>query len=522
MRARLQDLLTLFLLTCALGLGNFISTRHFTRWDLTETKRYTLSDATRDILDEVDDAITIKAYFTEEFPAALKPMRRDVEALLAEIKAEGRGLVTVEYLDPKVENDAELNAELEKLGIGSDPVQIIEQDQVQALEIHKSIVLYHADRKEVVPSLQGVTDLEYNIAVALKKLTLWEPPTVSFLGFKEGPSTFTDLAQLEPEVKKLYDVGTAVVTGGKPIESDNTTLMVVRPKGLSEAEAYQIDQFLLGGGKAIFAMDGMSVDMSQQPPKPEPVKTGLEKMLAAYGVKVEPSLVFDPSCETVAIQVRPGVQRPARYPPLVTAIYQNFNPESPIVSRISRIPFPWVSPITLTEAAREGKEVVDLISSTDQAWLPTPPIELAPDRIPPPHPTQIGQRRLAVALTGTFQSAWATGPPPLPEPDAKNPQPPHRTEGDTRIVLVGDSDFLMANFQSPGGLRFFMNAVDWLTLDDSLIRIRTKSAQARPLPKMDESEKRRFRWTVYLLAPVVVTGFGLARFWVRRRRQATA
>lgn len=522
MRVNAQMLVTVLLLLVALVLGNYVSTRHFRRVDLTANGAYTLSDATRKILASVDDAITIKAYFSEKFPTALLPLRRDVLDLLAEIKAAGHGLVTVEFVDPK--DDSELVGQLEKLGVRPDPIQILEKDQVQAVQVYKSIVLYHADKKEVVPSLMTISDLEYNIAVAIKKLSMKELPTVAFLGYKDGPSALTDLAQTAAELKKLYDVDTAVVTGGKAIPDTVRTLIVVRPKNLTPREAYEVDQFLMRGGKAMFLVDGMTVDLRQNPPTPEAVTTGMEEMLEAYGVKVEKNLVFDRSCERVQVQVRPGMRMMAVYPPLVSAIYQDFDRTCPIVARISQIVFPWVSSLSLTDKAREGKQLFELIKSTDQAWTPQPP-PLAPDAIKPPDPKDLKQCLLAVALAGKLQSGWAGKPEPPEEsapagkPEAKKEK---KDEGETRIVVVGDSDFVMPDFNSPGGTQFLLNAVDWLTLDDSLIQIRTKSDKAKPFPKFDDRGRNWFRAVNIALAPILITILGLVRFLLRQRRTASA
>lgn len=522
MRWNLQSLVTVLLLFLALLLANFLSVHHFGRADLTESHAYTLSSATRQILGKVDDAITIKAYFSEKFPPALLPLRRDVSDLLAEIKAAGRGLVTVEYVDPG--EDKELIAELEKSGVRTDPIQILEKDQVQAVQVWKSLVLYHADKKEVIPSLMSVADLEYNIAVAIKKLSLEKPLTVAFLGFKDGPSTYNELAPIEPEVKKLYDVDTAVVTGGKPISEDIKTLIAVRPKGLSPRSAYEIDQFLMRGGKAVFLVDGIDVNLRSNPPRPEPITSGLEEMLEAYGIKVEKNLVFDRACETVRVQVRQGIQMMTPYPPLVAAIHQNFDKTSPVVSHISKIPLPWVSSITVTDKAKPY-QVIPLVKSTGEAWIPPEPIELAPDRLAAPKSqSDLGQRLLAVAVAGTIKSAWAGKEPPPPEgaPDVKNPEPARKDEGETRFIVVGDSDFVMGNFMSPGGVQFLLNALDWMTLDDSLIGIRTKSEKGRPLPLLSTAQKAWFRAFTIGLAPVLVTLLGIGRYLLRRRRQDVA
>ncbi|MFN7975055.1 MAG: GldG family protein [Acidobacteriota bacterium] len=524
MRVNFQMLLTVVLLLAALILGNYVSTRHFRRVDLTATGSYTLSAATKKMLADVDDAITIKAYFSEKFPPAILALRRDVWDLLAEIEAAGHGKVTVEYLDPK--DDQELVGQLEKLGVRPDPIQILDKDQVEAVQVYKSIVLYHADKKEVIPSLISINDLEYNIAVAIKKLSMKELPTVAFLGYKDGPSTFNELAQSAAELKKLYDVDTAVVTGGKPIPDSVKTLVVVRPKDLTPRECYEVDQFLMRGGKAFILVDGMTVDVRQNPPVPSPVTSGMEEMLEAYGVKVNKDLVYDVSCERVQVQVRPGMRMASMYPPLVSAVYQNFDRSSPIVSRISQLVLPWVSSLELTASARDGKTVAELIKSTEQAWTPQPP-EVAPDKIKRPEPTELKQCLLAVSLAGKFKSAWAGKPEPpeesAPPPTAKpEPKKERKDEGETRIVVVGDADFVMPDFNSPGGTRFMLNAVDWLTLDDSLIQIRTKSDKVKPFPKFDDTQRTWFRAINIGLAPVVITVLGFVRFFFRRRRIAAA
>jgi len=512
MRFSIQAALTVLLTGVMLVLVNFVSTRHFRRLDLTEHQQFTLSQGTLNLLANVDDAITIKAIFTEEFPPALLPLRRDVVDLLSEIKANGHGLVTVEYEDPA--NDDDRKEELAKMGVRADPIQIYQKDQAEAVNVFKSIIIYHADKKEVIPSIIQAGDLEYNIAVAIRKLTLKELPTVAFLGFKNGPSTFNELKDLAAELKRLYDVDTAPVTGGKPIDAAIKTLVVVKPKDLTSAEAYQIDQFILGGGHAIFLVDGIDVDLRQNPPISSVVHSGIEELLEAYGVKIEPAVALDLSCETVSVQTRPGFRVAMPYPPLVAAIYQFFDRESPLTSRISKISFPWVSPLTLTDASKKGKKVVELVKSTPKAWVPET-MELAPGKTQKPAPEEIGQRLFAVSLSGVFESPFADKPP-----EGSDSKAEQRKTGTSRILVVGDSDFIMPQFRSPGGVRFFLNAVDWMTLDDSLIDIRTKSAAAVPLPHLEESQKRWFRILSIGLAPFLCTLFGFARFAYRRRRQA--
>ena len=91
--------------------ANLISNQLYFRLDFTEDKRYSLSDATKDILDELDDVVTVTAYFSEDLPPQLLSNRRDFEDMLIEYEKRSGGNVVYEFINPNEETSIEQEAQ---------------------------------------------------------------------------------------------------------------------------------------------------------------------------------------------------------------------------------------------------------------------------------------------------------------------------------------------------------------------------------------------------------------------------
>ena len=79
---------------------NMISQKLFLRLDFTADKQYTLSKATKDILEDLDDVVTVTAYFTKDLPPQLQRSRKDFEDLLIEYENRSGGNVVYEFINP--------------------------------------------------------------------------------------------------------------------------------------------------------------------------------------------------------------------------------------------------------------------------------------------------------------------------------------------------------------------------------------------------------------------------------------
>ena len=91
--------------TIALVIGiiiviNLLSNEFHVRFDLTEDRQYTLSDATRDILDDLEEPVTVKAYFSKNVPPEFAKGRQDFQDLLIEYANRSDNQVVYEFINP--------------------------------------------------------------------------------------------------------------------------------------------------------------------------------------------------------------------------------------------------------------------------------------------------------------------------------------------------------------------------------------------------------------------------------------
>ena len=130
MKSRKKHTSVILLSLGILILVNILAAKYFFRLDFTEDKRYTLSDATKDLLEELVEPVTIKAYFSGNLPPQLDNIRRDFRDMLVEYTQSSKGMVVYEFIDPLKEDGGERKAQQE--GIMQMQVQVREKDQMKA------------------------------------------------------------------------------------------------------------------------------------------------------------------------------------------------------------------------------------------------------------------------------------------------------------------------------------------------------------------------------------------------------
>ena len=499
--------LTLLILGIA-GMAAYISAHHFLRLDLTENQQYTLSPSSQEVMKSLDDIITVKVFFSEELPSNLFAVRQYAEDILSELSSYSNGNLTVQFLNPA---DEAVAAEAKELGILPVRMNILAKDKFEVKNGFLGISLAYGDRHEVLPVVQNSANLEYDLVAAIRKLT---HPADRQVGFTMGHGEYPVLSALNAlsgerykavgaALKKNYQV-TEVNLMGRDLDKTDTLIVGGPRLPFSDAEKEAIDGLLLLGKNIIFLLDGTDVDYALQA---KPLDTGLTELLRHYGASVEPYFVLDSSNEAASFS-QGYFNFVAPYPFWVKALAANFNVASPLLSKLDSIVFPWVSPITFSLPA--GVQSETLISTTDKAWTEQEePFNLDPNtRTGEPEPQ--GQFVLATLLEGKFTSFYGTS---YKKKLAKTMAP-------GRILLIGNSRFLTDRFvsQYPQNLTFFLNAVDYLTLDQTLIGIRSKGILGRPLRSMDYTEMQTAKAIGIFLMPALMILYGILRF-IRRKRK---
>lgn len=516
-----------------LMLVNYVSARNFTRVDLTENKEYTISPATRDVLERMDDLVNIDVYFSRELPSYLASLKRDVRDLLNEFRAYAGTELIVEWQDPST--DPELEGKVRRLGIPQVQLDIIESDKREIQNAYLGMAVSFEDRTEVIPVLSSVETLEYELTAAILKVQQTEDITLGYLTGHQEPDLFSDLESTRQTLERQYVVRTVDLDSGRrSIPEDIDALIIAGPTGINEREKFEIDQFVMRGGKLIVLED--AIQLVGGALQARPIRSGLENLLPHYGVKVDEQLVLDPRCATAGFNS--GFIRfmvPYFYWPRLTGQFGSFNPDNPVVSKLELVVMPWTSPMSESEQKPEGVEFIPLAYSSENSWGQSSPFNLNPQQqFTPPEETE--RHVVAAALVGVFDSYFADREVPGAPADTTQAltaegedeeEAEKLTESpETQIVVVGNSHLVQENFlaQFPPNLTFLLNAVDWVSLGNDLIAIRSRSVSDRPLdPEVLRDEAEGTRNAIKFLGifgmPILLGAFGLSRVVSRRREK---
>ena len=514
---------------------NFMSTRHFVRADLTEGKDFTISDSTKKVLGELDDVVNIEAFFSSNLPPALVGLEQQIKDVFDEYKAYAHGNLDVKFTDPT--SDPKLEQRMRFVGIPQVQASIVQKDKSELVNVYFGIAISYGDKKEVIPVIKNVMTLEYDLTSAIIKVKRSETKTVGFLtGHNEYSKE--DYEAIRTAIAQQYTIVDVDISGGKEVPPEVNTLIVGGPKeALSERDKYEIDQFLMRGGRIVFLIDPIALD-SQRGLAATEIDSNLDDMLEHYGVKLSKSLVLDGASRATASFSSGYVQYRVPYPfwPRVTA--RQFAKENPMVNQLEGLVLQWTSPVELIPSRVETEPVegsedtgklrgVELCESSQYSWIKGKPYNLNPQQ---KATGDLKTYPLAVAVTGKFTSFYADKPVPEPEkpaegaPEAEPVQEASSSKTiaespETQIVVVGNARFISARFlaQFRFNQLFFQNAVDWLTMGEDLINIRSRFVTDRPLKDISESAKLFVRIINICGASFLVIAFGLIRFLFKRR-----
>ncbi len=532
-----------------LAAGNFLASRVLARIDLTKDREFTISKATREVLRGLDDIVTVKVYFSKRLPPNLTTLRRNIDDVLREYQAYSHGKVRVEHIDPADKPEEE--QKLRFLGIPQIQLNVLEKDQLQVINGYMGIAILYADRHQSIPLIQDVNTLEYDLTAGILQVLSQEKRTVGFLGGTNAPELTREFESLSQLLSKSYQIRPVDTQQGKnAIPPEVNTLIVARPQSTPERVQWQIDQFIMRGGRVIFMVDALRLDEQMGIANPIPVLSGLDEMLAFYGARPQRAILQDKAPFIENAGFSQGMMRYSiAYPLWPKAAGKNLSSDNPVTSRLDALVLPWTSPLEVLIAEAAGRNArsdstasrpssqPDVRATVLAKSSPRATIQQGRFDLTPPNPFQQQMRPpeggeqsypLAVALVGRFKSYFAGKPVPLAPDDSTGASAMGSAMAaespETQIVVVGSSSFAYSNFIAmfPGNQEFLMNTIDWMTLGDRLIAIRSRGATDRPLGIASAGGKAAFKYLNTFGVALLVGVFGVIRFSVIRRRRQNA
>ncbi len=483
-----KKLTTILLLSIGiLILINILAAKYFFRLDFTEDKRYTLSKATEDILDNLTEPVTIKAYFSGNLPPQLDNIRRDFRDILTEYTQKSKGMVVYEFIDPLKEEDGESLAQQD--GIMQMQVQVREKDQLKAQIAYMGAVIEMGDEKEIIPVIQSTSGMEYSLTSNIKKLSIVDKPIIGFLT-GHGEKGINNLRQAMQDILVLYSVEEVSLSDSTLNLNKYNTLVILGPTdSIPENQLTQLTQFVARGGNLLVAINRVDADLNNGYNMGKSISTGLESWLDQFGIHVNNNFVLDANAVTVMVTRQQGpftVQQPLLFPYIPQVI--NFG-DHPVSSGLEQVIFNFVSSIDFSGDTSITFMPIAKSSELTTTKPATTYIDLGYQWNKNDFKT--GQLVLAAAIEGPIAGSPA------------------------KMVVIGDADFPLSENQNqqinPDNVGLLTNAIDWLSDDTGLIELRTQGATARPIKEMEDSKKAFLKYLNFLLPILLAVGYGIFR-----------
>ena len=309
---------------------------------------------------------------------------------------------------------------------------------------------------------------------------------------------------------------------GKPVPSDIAALIAMAPASkFSEPDKYQLDQYIMRGGKVAFLLN--KVDASLQNRFGRVIDLNLDDMLENYGLRINPDLVRDAQCANISIvQSQFGFQMQSQVPFPYLPMASNFSKGSMMVKDLRGVVLFFVSSVDTVKLGAKNLHGEILFSSSAQSGRQTGAFMFDPLQRYTREDFSEKNIPLAVVVSGKFKSAFEGKPVPADTSAGAAPpsSPTIASSPDTRIILVGDGDFARDQYLgNRDNLTLLANMVDYLVDDAGLITIRSKDVTMPPLEPTSDATKKLAKYGNLILPPLLVIGYGLIRWRMRKTRR---
>lgn len=557
---RIDILVILAIIVLANVLGNI----YYHRFDLTEEKRYSLSPATKSFLKNLDDIVTVRVFLTGNLPSGFKELEIATKDILNEFKAYGGSNVEFEFVDlNKFDADTrkKIGEELKELGLTPINLTEVSSGEQKQKIIHPGATVSYLGRTFAVTLLENqvgydqfqilnnsIILLEYKLANAIQKLQQRTAPTIAISQGHGEPN----LKQLGDIIKTLQNENFAVATldlkEGYKIEDIVDVLIIAKPtKAFTEKEKFKIDQYIMRGGKVLWLIDMIAVDMDSlqtsdfffAEERPLNIETD---MLFKYGARINPDLVQDLRNTPIPIVTGEvgGLPQTQMFPWLYHPLLFTTN-NHPVVRNIDPVAGKFVNTIDTIRTSNVKKTILLTTSNYSKALMAPVRVHLGILR-EQPNPSSFQQPNLpvAVALEGVFKSAFKNRAMygAFAEMMDTVPELAFRDSSvHTKMIVVSDGDIIINEVakngqpmplgfdrnsgKNYGNKAFIKNAIEYLIDDNNLIETRNKNIKLRQLDAIKvKAEKQKWQILNVVAPLLLIFLFGWGYAFLRKRKFA--
>lgn len=534
---------------------NVIGYFFFARIDLTQEKRYTLSESSKKLMSNLEDIVFIRCYLEGDIPSEYKKLRNETKEMLDQFRAYNPD-IEYEFVDPNgFENAKDKNEFYQRLfEKGFSPLLTTSTNnnsQVQQY-IFPYLEITYKGRTTIVPLISSkngfsgesiinasIQNLEYNLYSAIRSVATQQRGKIAFL-YGHGEWEVNNIWDFISSLSEYYDVDSIsineklnalterVYDSVNPnlvkIKNKFDCLIVAKPTSIfSYKDLYLIDQYVMHGGKILWLLDPLNVSMDSLQTQANTFAisnfTGVDDILFRYGVKLNTDLVTDMQCAKIPIvtgQYQNNTPQMTYYP---WNFFPEINPNSNhiISDKISPVKMEFVSSIDTTNSP--AKKTI-LLSSSNRTRVLNSPVNVSLQMLKQKQDASLfnsGAKDVAILLEGEFSSAFKNRLTPEME---LNSQMGYKDFSDTTaMIVIADGDVVRNDFmngqllplgydkytrQMYGNKEFLINCVNYLCGDQDLIPLRSREVIMRRLD-VAKIEREKTAWQIVNVAlPIVI------------------
>lgn len=565
-----KDLFINILLVISINLTAYF---FYFRFDLTEEKKYSINPTTQKLLKSLDDITYIKVYLDGDLPAGFIRLKNTTKDLLDEYRKLSQ-FIEYEFINPnELNTDTEkkqLYKELSENGLEATNLQIQGINSNSEQLIFPGAIIYYKGKSISLNLLQNqigtdpqtvlnnsIENAEFEFTNALFKLTKDYKPKIAFLqGHNEldeletadihhslgnSRGSLSEYFQVEHINIRDYEVNSNQVPSlEKQLNRLNRykALIIAKPsRSFSEVDKFLIDQFIMNGGKTLWLIDGVVMDMdSLKGNRPYtmaiPNDLNLTDMLFTYGVRINYDLIMDFQSDKIPVVV--GYQGDIPQQQLLPWLYSPIvipKNKHAIVKNIDGIKSMFASSMDTIRVADVKK--TPLLFSSPYSKLPKAPHRVSLNILqqePSLDQYNKGKIPLAYLLEGEFESVFKNRLAPSGDNFAVKTK-----SNSNKMIVIGDGDIIKNHVNSSnqayplgynhysktqynGNKQLIINALNYMLGNEGLIDIRSKEISLRLLNKK-EAVENKLRWQlINLIVPIFLVSLSITLILQIRKR----
>lgn len=554
-----KNISSLLVLVTIVILINFIGSSFFKRFDLTSEKRYTLAESTKNLLKNIEDEVYLKVYLQGDFNPSFTRLKNETKEILDEFRAFSNNQIQYEFIKPGdgLGKEEVIAIEKQLFDKGIMPEEVMDRGKdktTQTLIWPGAIVNYKGKetawqifkRQEGISPEESINnsveELEYSLTNAIRKLQRDKKQEITFIQGHREIDTIHQYRIMQA-FSEYYNVNQTAILGKLKALKGSDAIVITQPDtAFSDKDKFIIDQYIMNGGKVLWLIDPLNVNTDS-------LRNGftiginrplnIEDMLFKYGVRLNPVLVQDLQCGSIAFNT--GFQRGQ---PKIELFRWLFSPvvlpdiNHPIVKNLDLIKFDYLSTLDTISSAKNVKKTILLKTSRYTKTQPSPVrIALGMATIPPKESQFINSYQpIACLLEGEFSSFVEYRIPNRLLEDTLFKYLDKSKK--TKMIVVADGDVARNDYvRSTGEVlplgydkytkrtfankTFLLNCINYLLDDEGMLQLRSREVKLRLLDtKKVNLHRGKWQFINVAMPLLIIIAFALIQYYLRRRKYA--